>query len=84
MNWWNKRKLKRMLRGVRQIEIDEINSYMDKVHNPRNVISKPKYKDKITVEDAEMTRRYIHMIYDPPLKIHRENHTLNEYMEAKT
>ncbi|PLW79909.1 hypothetical protein C0585_05375 [Candidatus Woesearchaeota archaeon] len=85
LTWFGKRKLRRMLKGVRQIEIDEVNSFMGKVYNPQNVVSKPKYRQKETVEDVEMTRRYIHMIYDPPLRAsYRRDHTLNEYMEAKT
>lgn len=86
MGWLKNRKLKKMLKELRTLEINEINSYMDQVYNPRNVVSKPKYRQKESIpQDEELTRHYIHMVYDPPIMPrHKKDHTLNEYMKGET
>lgn len=82
--WMQKRRIKKQLSGIRKIELDVVDSYMEKVYNPLLVLSKPKYRYKYIPEEKELIRLYLHKMYNPPVvPRYRKDHTLDEYMKGE-
>ena len=84
-SWMQKRKLKRQLSVIRKLEIDEVNSYMELMYNPRLVFSKPKYRRRNEIpEENELVRLYLQRVYNPSTESRQgKNHKIDEYLKGE-